>query len=116
MNKSRYRSYRTLRDGFLIGPVPGNKLPGYDHWSLRDGGSFSRGQTLPPFTYEHSGETRVTSGKIYIGTSGWVYKDWASRFFPKEVPKKTVPRVLRYPIPDRRNQCDVLPVTGRESV
>src|SRR5258707_4012661 len=88
MNKSRYRSYRTLRDGFLIGPIPGNKLPGYDHWSLRDGASFSRGQTLPPFTYEHSGETRVTSGKIYIGTSGWVYKDWASRFFPKEVPKK----------------------------
>jgi len=30
----------------------------------------------------------VTSGKIYIGTSGWVYKDWASHFYPKEIPKK----------------------------
>jgi hypothetical protein len=25
-----------LRDGILVGPVPGNKLPGYDHQSLRD--------------------------------------------------------------------------------
>jgi hypothetical protein len=24
-------SDRALRDGFLIGPVPGNKLPGYHH-------------------------------------------------------------------------------------
>jgi uncharacterized protein YecE (DUF72 family) len=30
----------------------------------------------------------VTPGKIYIGTSGWVYKDWAKRFYPKEIPKK----------------------------
>jgi hypothetical protein len=29
-------SDRALRDGFSIGRVPGNKLPGYDHWSLRD--------------------------------------------------------------------------------
>ena len=30
----------------------------------------------------------MNSGKIYIGTSGWVYKDWAKTFYPKEVPKK----------------------------
>ena len=30
----------------------------------------------------------MTPGKIYIGTSGWVYKDWAKRFYPKEIPKK----------------------------
>lgn len=34
------------------------------------------------------GEISVTPGKIYIGTSGWVYKDWASHFYPKEIPKK----------------------------
>jgi len=27
----RQRSYRTLRDGIGVAPVPGNKLPGYDH-------------------------------------------------------------------------------------
>jgi uncharacterized protein YecE (DUF72 family) len=35
-----------------------------------------------------SSESSMTPGKIYIGTSGWVYKDWAKRFYPKEVPKK----------------------------
>jgi hypothetical protein len=38
----------------FIGPVPDNKLPGYDHWSLRDGASFSRRQTLCQLTYEQS--------------------------------------------------------------
>src|SRR5215469_12278853 len=33
-------------------------------------------------------ESSVTPGKIYIGTSGWVYKDWAKHFYPKEIPKK----------------------------
>jgi uncharacterized protein YecE (DUF72 family) len=36
----------------------------------------------------NSGLSNVTSGKIYIGTSGWVYKDWAKRFYPREIPKK----------------------------
>jgi uncharacterized protein YecE (DUF72 family) len=35
-----------------------------------------------------SGENSVTYGKIYIGTSGWVYKDWAKNFYPEEIPKK----------------------------
>ena len=30
----------------------------------------------------------MISGRIYIGTSGWVYKDWASRFYPRDIPKK----------------------------
>jgi len=25
---------------------------------------------------------------IYIGTSGWVYKEWAKSFYPKDVPVK----------------------------
>jgi uncharacterized protein YecE (DUF72 family) len=33
-------------------------------------------------------KTSVTSAKIYIGTSGWVYKDWASHFYSKEIPKR----------------------------
>jgi uncharacterized protein YecE (DUF72 family) len=48
-----------------------------------------KGQSKPfarPGT--NSSETSVTSGKIYIGTSGWVYNDWASHFYPKEIPKK----------------------------
>ena len=32
--------------------------------------------------------SNVHSGKIYIGTSGWVYKDWSDTFYPKELPKK----------------------------
>ena len=30
-NQPGIRSDRALRDGFSIGRVPGNKLPGYDH-------------------------------------------------------------------------------------
>ncbi|HEU4537472.1 MAG TPA: DUF72 domain-containing protein, partial [Polyangiaceae bacterium] len=28
------------------------------------------------------------TGRIYIGTSGWVYKSWAATFYPPEVPAK----------------------------
>ena len=35
----------------------------------------------------------MSSGKIYIGTSGWSYKSWASSFYPKEIPVK---RQLEY--------------------
>ena len=45
-------------------------------------------QTLCWFSDEYSGDNSVTSGKIYIGTSGWVYKDWAKNFYPKEIPRK----------------------------
>jgi uncharacterized protein YecE (DUF72 family) len=30
----------------------------------------------------------MSSGKIYIGTSGWMYKDWADSFYPKGLPAK----------------------------
>jgi uncharacterized protein YecE (DUF72 family) len=30
----------------------------------------------------------VSSGKIYIGTSGWMYKSWANSFYPKGCPAK----------------------------
>jgi uncharacterized protein YecE (DUF72 family) len=30
----------------------------------------------------------VSSGKIYIGTSGWMYKGWANSFYPKDCPVK----------------------------
>jgi len=26
--------------------------------------------------------------KVYIGTSGWMYKHWNSKFFPKDLAKK----------------------------
>jgi uncharacterized protein YecE (DUF72 family) len=29
-----------------------------------------------------------TKGKIYIGTSGWVYNDWIGIFYPEDVPSK----------------------------
>jgi uncharacterized protein YecE (DUF72 family) len=35
----------------------------------------------------------VSSGKVYIGTSGWSYKGWARSFYPKEIPVK---RQLEY--------------------
>jgi uncharacterized protein YecE (DUF72 family) len=35
----------------------------------------------------------VSSGKVYIGTSGWSYKSWAASFYPKEIPAK---RQLEY--------------------
>ncbi|HEU4413043.1 MAG TPA: DUF72 domain-containing protein [Polyangiaceae bacterium] len=28
------------------------------------------------------------AGRIYVGTSGWVYKSWAATFYPKRVPAK----------------------------
>jgi uncharacterized protein YecE (DUF72 family) len=28
----------------------------------------------------------TSSAKVYIGTSGWVYKDWGKKFFPKGLP------------------------------
>jgi uncharacterized protein YecE (DUF72 family) len=31
---------------------------------------------------------RLSSGKIYIGTSGWMYKDWARSFYPTDCPAK----------------------------
>jgi uncharacterized protein YecE (DUF72 family) len=30
----------------------------------------------------------VSSGKIYIGTSGWIYKGWANSFYPEGCPAK----------------------------
>jgi uncharacterized protein YecE (DUF72 family) len=30
----------------------------------------------------------VSSAKIYIGTSGWMYKGWANSFYPKDCPAK----------------------------
>jgi uncharacterized protein YecE (DUF72 family) len=30
----------------------------------------------------------VSSAKIYIGTSGWMYKSWANSFYPKSYPAK----------------------------
>src|SRR5437879_2201390 len=27
------------------------------------------------------------AGKIYIGTSGWIYKDWEKKFYPRDLPK-----------------------------
>jgi uncharacterized protein YecE (DUF72 family) len=35
----------------------------------------------------NAGNHSVSYGKIYIGTSGWVYKDWAKNFYPKELPE-----------------------------
>jgi uncharacterized protein YecE (DUF72 family) len=29
----------------------------------------------------------ATKGKIYIGTSGWMYKDWHDSFYPDDLPK-----------------------------
>src|SRR4051812_37813096 len=26
--------------------------------------------------------------RYYIGTSGWAYKEWGKKFFPKEVPQR----------------------------
>jgi uncharacterized protein YecE (DUF72 family) len=26
--------------------------------------------------------------KVYIGTSGWVYKEWQKHFYPEDVPAK----------------------------
>lgn len=26
--------------------------------------------------------------KAYIGTSGWVYKDWGEKFFPEDMPER----------------------------
>jgi uncharacterized protein YecE (DUF72 family) len=50
-----------------------------------------RHESTNPFTSSttnSAGGSTVNSGKIYIGTSGWVYKDWARNFYPKEIPKK----------------------------
>lgn len=30
----------------------------------------------------------TSNGKIYIGTSGWMYKDWHDSFYPEDWPKK----------------------------
>ncbi|MGH8719960.1 MAG: DUF72 domain-containing protein [Burkholderiales bacterium] len=35
----------------------------------------------------------IRMAKIYIGTSGWMYKDWHEAFYPDEVPQ---PRLLEY--------------------
>jgi hypothetical protein len=72
-------------------------------------------QTLCWFSDERSGDNSVTSGKIYIGTSGWVYKDWAKKFNPKEIAKKRRLEFYAYPVSNGRNQCQFLPVTDGEN-
>src|SRR5690242_11916723 len=32
-------------------------------------------------------ENRIT-GRVYIGTSGWVYKDWQKHFYPADLPPR----------------------------
>ena len=32
--------------------------------------------------------TRVKKGKLYIGTSGWIYGDWDGIFYPENLPSK----------------------------
>jgi uncharacterized protein YecE (DUF72 family) len=54
-------------------------------------------RTPTPHTPTHGAgcepRSHVSSGKIYIGTSGWSYKSWACSFYPKEIPVK---RQLEY--------------------
>jgi uncharacterized protein YecE (DUF72 family) len=64
--------------------------PGYGHFRHRPERAVDGGESKPfaRSRANNSGLSSVTPGKIYIGTSGWVYKDWAKRFYPKEIPKK----------------------------
>ena len=32
--------------------------------------------------------TKKTKGKIYIGTSGWIYSDWIGIFYPDDLPSR----------------------------
>lgn len=36
-----------------------------------------------------SGKRTTRAANLFIGTSGWTYADWRSRFFPKDIPKKS---------------------------
>ena len=47
-------------------------------------------------------------GKVWIGTSGWVYKHWAESFYPDDLKKADEFAFYATQFPDRRNQRHIL--------
>ena len=53
---------------------------------------------------------RRTMGQVLVGTSGWVYPDWAGRFYPASPRSPAGSSATPNSFPDRRGERHLLPV------
>jgi uncharacterized protein YecE (DUF72 family) len=54
---------------------------------------------------KHRSRSRVSSGRIWVGTSGWSYKSWRGSFFPRQV-------LLRHHLDYYATQFDTAELNG----
>ena len=45
-----------------------------------------------------------SEGRIWVGTSGWMYRDWRDLVYPEGLPKRLWLHHLQPPFPDDRDQ------------